>query len=325
MRTVLPLISLSVRRAAAASFALGLLLAACGAEQRACRVGADCASSVCLSNGSCAPVAAPTDAGEDGGEPDGGFQADAGDAAADGGFDGGTSVTCAPNHDGTITSAELPLRAGLRATYRAAEDVTVSTAGTTGADGGRVWSFDGALSGDASSLWETESPAGAWWAADFPTATYSARLSVSSELRGVFEVKSDGLYLLGVVSKTSTYPSTKVSYSPAVKVFALPLSSGASWQTNSTVSGTYVGTAVYYTEAYSSSVDATGEARTPFATFPVLRVRTVLTKNVGGFITVTRTFAFASECFGPVAQVVSQSNESSVEFTDAAEVRRLAP
>lgn len=296
-----------------------------GGSSKDCRVGADCASGVCLSNGSCAPESAEPD-------NDGGETTDAGGDVSDGGFsndggtttDGGTSGLCAPNHDGTITSLELPVRAGLRATYKTAEDATVSTAGVSNADGGRVWSFEGTLSGDASALWETESTTGAWYAQDFPTATYAARLSTSSENRGVFEVKSDGVYLLGIVSKTSAYPSTNLEYDPPVKVFALPMTEGTTWSTSTTVSGTFVGAVAYYTEQYDSAVDARGVAKTPFGDFPVLRVRTVMVRS-GNAFTTTRTFAFVAECFSAVAQVVSQTGESAVEFTSASEVRRLSP
>jgi len=42
-------------------------------------------------------------------------------------------------------------------------------------------------------------------------------------------------------------------------------------------------------------------------------------------ITVTRSDAFVAECFGPVATVTSQTDEQNDEFTNVAEVRRLAP
>lgn len=297
--------------------------AACSPPPKACRVGADCASGVCLPDGSCGAVT-DEEPDPDGGATDASVTVQDGGDAPDGGADGGGGVTCSPNHDGTITAAELPIRAGLRATYRIAQDVTFSTAGVEASDGGRVWSFEGALAGDTSAPWETESTNGAWYAADFPSATYAARLSSSSELRGVFEAKEDGLYLLGVVSVSAAYPNTRLSYSPAVKVFALPMSEGTAWETASTVSGTYAGAAAYYTERYDSLVDAHGVAKTPFGDFPVLRVRTVMVRS-GNVFTTTRTFAFASECFSAVAQVVSQAGETSVEFTQASEVRRLSP
>lgn len=302
-------------------------LAGCSADpQKDCRVGADCASGVCQSNGTCAPETTAQLTG-DAGAQDGGAttQTDGGSSATqDAGTDGGSSGLCVPNHDRIITAAELPIRAGLRATYKTAEDVTVSTGGTPDGDGGRVWSFEGTLTGDSSALWETESTATAWYSTDFPSATYAARLSSGSDNRGVFEVKSDGLYLLGVVSQSGTYPYTKLAYDPPVKVMALPLSEGLSWSTSTTVSGTYVGAFAYYTEQYDSQVDAHGLAKTPFGEFPVLRVRTVMVRS-GNAYTTTRTFAFAAECFSAVAQVVSQAGETQVEFTSASEVRRLSP
>jgi hypothetical protein len=56
--------------------------------ERACRVGADCASGICRADGTCAPTSTADDAGAD--------------AAAQQGGDAGP--TCA-NHDGTITRA----------------------------------------------------------------------------------------------------------------------------------------------------------------------------------------------------------------------------
>ena len=66
----------------------------------------------------------------------------------------------------------------------------------------------------------------------------------------------------------------------------------------------------------------TGTAGT---TFEVLRVRTELERTVGLLTTTVRTFAFVSECFGTVATVTSEDDEDQVEFSRAAEVRRLAP
>jgi hypothetical protein len=43
-----------------------------------------------------------------------------------------------------------------------------------------------------------------------------------------------------------------------------------------------------------------------------------------GFSTTTQiTYSFVSECFGTVATIRSEENESDAEFTEAAEVRRL--
>lgn len=178
-----------------------VLAAACSSASKLdCTVGADCASGACDSSGRCVPVSHPDGGGGDSGiVGDGASMSDVFIPPTDGGG-------CAPNHDGTIDRAEVPLQAGLRATYRIATNATVNTAGTM-MGGTRVWD----------------------------------------------------------------------------------------------------------------------ELTTPYGKFQVERVQVVLTRTVGGFPTTTRTFVFISECFGPVANIVSQSNEATVEFTSAAEVRRLAP
>ena len=48
-----------------------------------------------------------------------------------------------------------------------------------------------------------------------------------------------------------------------------------------------------------------------------------LTRDVGVLRTTTRQFLFVAECFGTVATVISQENETEIEFSRAAELRRL--
>jgi hypothetical protein len=40
---------------------------------------------------------------------------------------------------------------------------------------------------------------------------------------------------------------------------------------------------------------------------------------------VVRSFLFVAECFGTVATITSQDNETNEQFDQASEVRRLAP
>jgi hypothetical protein len=80
-----------------------------------------------------------------------------------------------------------------------------------------------------------------------------------------------------------------------------------------------------YTEKYESQIDAAGTLKTPLGTFDVLRVRVLLTRTVGLLVTKLRTFAFVTECYGTIATVTSTENESDVEFTRAAEIRRISP
>ena len=66
---------------------------------------------------------------------------------------------------------------------------------------------------------------------------------------------------------------------------------------------------------------------TPYGAFPVLRVGTVLTRSGAARHVYRdgRTYAWIAECFGSVATATSTDNETNAEFTNDAEVRRVAP
>jgi hypothetical protein len=301
------------------AFALCVASAACADDTRQCNVGADCASGACSLAGMCLPEA------DDGGTgKDGATDAPHGDTSMlpDSGVPEGSCIT---SDSGTILASQVVLMAGLHATFRFAENVTVSTAGETLADGSRVWDLSGALAGDQDVLIETLPPAGTWYASAFPDSSYAALLSNTTNLLGVFQVTPSGLNLQGVVSPESGAEQTKLTYSPSVTTLEFPLIQGASWSTDATVTGTAEGVYGVYTEDYQSSVDAHGTMKTPLATFDVLRVGTVLTRTVGFTITVIRSFLFATDCYGPIATITSQDDETSEEFTSAAQVQRIAP
>lgn len=301
-------------------------LGCAGPEVVACRVGADCASGVCLRDGRCAGASA-----SDAGSGDAGWASDAGPAGADAGSDAGTPMGCLPNHDGQIARHEVTFRAGLRATFRVSGEAAFDTAGAALADGGLTWDFTGALSGDAARLVETGALQGEWYEADFPDGGYVSELGQGTGLLGVFSATDDALYLQGIVSREDGLSSTRLRYEPWVTVLQFPLEAGASWETETTVSGRYNGFVIglnlpLQSERYQSTVDRAGEATTPYATFPSLRVRTVMTRSLNFVPSLTlRTFAWNTECFGTVAVVTSRDNEPAAEFTTAAEVRRLSP
>src|SRR5258708_37818506 len=146
------------------SIAICAALAACHGHAGApCTTDGDCPSHFCKLDGTCGP--APSDA----------------PAAIDASPDA-SSATCTPNHDGTITAAELPLVAGRTATFRVATNATWSTAGHSNADGSRTWDLSAALANDTDQPVALLAPSGAWWQADFPMASSAAPLSPSSNL-----------------------------------------------------------------------------------------------------------------------------------------------
>ncbi len=287
----------------------------------ACHVGADCASGICRSDGTCAPL--------DTGDSGSGLDASGPDADASKPADASKSDApvqgCVPNNDGTITAAEAPLGPGLHAKFRVATNATVSTAGVTQNDGSRVWDLSGALGGDADVTVDTVSVTNAWYASSFATASYATLLSPTSNLLGVFRFGGNELALQGVVSPSQQGAYTNVSYSPEAIAIQFPMSMNSTWASNSTINGTASGIPVLYYESYQSKVDAHGTMKTPYGTFQVLRIATVLTKTVGPTVSITRTFGFFAECATQVATIASQVDEPTAEFTNASLVERLAP
>ncbi len=286
-----------------------------------CESGSECESGAC-NQGKCVDPDEPGGGGAGAGGASSSTSTST--SASTSGSGSGGGGLCQPNHDGTITRDEVPIEVGLSAKFLAATDATVSTAGTM-QNGTRTWDLTGALPGDHLSLLETQSTAGTWFAGTFPAATYAARLSETETLLGVFESSTPALSILGVVSPEDGLYKTELSYDVPVPVLQFPLAEGAAWSTDATATGLAQGIFVTYIEEYETTVDARGELLTPFATFDVLRVRVDLTRWIGAVPTTTRQYVFVTECFGSVATIVSQPNETEIEFTDAAEVRRLSP
>ena len=111
---------------------------------------------------------------------------------------------------------------------------------------------------------------------------------------------------------------------PPIRMLTFPLEVGNRWSTNTRVTGFAEGLAANFTETYDIEVDARGDVVTPYASFDALRVRVTLTRDLTFSRTVTRQFLFVAECFGTVATVLSEEDETQIEFDRAAEIRRLS-
>jgi hypothetical protein len=316
-----------------AAVTVALAFAACdSASTPSCTVGADCASGACLGNGTCASVGsmhgdsgAPVDSGAVTPPPADGAAADSDAQTQPPPEDAGG---CLPDDSGQISRSQVFLQAGLHATFRVADSVTVSTAGTTQPDGSRTWDYSGALTGDQDVIVQTLPVNGAWYATTFPGAGYASQLSHTQPLLGIFTAGDTALVLNGVASQTSGATQTELSYNPPATTLAFPIAMGATWQSTSTITGTASGIPSTYTEEYQSTVDAHGSLVVPFGTFPVLRVATLLTRTVGLYTTYTESFLFVTACFGTVATISAastQANPHMGEFTTVAEIERLAP
>lgn len=263
----------------------------------------------------CLMGCAGTDA-VDGGTPDGG------------GFvtipDGGTTVVCRGNRDGTITRNEVVFVPGVEVRYRINPTGTLARVSPRGVDVGgvRTWDFtDG--SGDAVTLTLSTSE-GQWWLPRFPTAQYASRLDPRSPNLGVYRAGDTSVELLGLVGPLES-TMTVVPYEPPVPALRFPLSLGMSWTAESTTSNAQVdGTPVASRDRYSFVVDARGTVRLPDLTFTdALRVRIELTQLFLSGGTRKIQYLWMVECYGEVARMTSRDGEVDPDFTMAAEFRRL--
>lgn len=307
------------------------IMAACSnGESRTCRVGADCASGMCGPDGTCVEgdgANGSSSSGSSGGATDGGTSSGSTSGQPLPPDDGGGLALpgCVPNKDGTITREEVPIQAGLRATFKVAEDAEISTAGTPLANNRRKWDLSITLPSDSSVLVETMPLTGKWYESKYANATYTTTLRKASDLIGVFETAPGALTLRGVVSPGEGLYKTELTNDPPVNMLQFPLTLNKKWTSDTTVSGFAQGVYSTYTEKYAAEVDAAGDLVTPLGTFDVLRVRVELKRTIGFLTTTIRTYAFITECYGNVASIASKDDESNVEFTRAAEVRRITP
>lgn len=313
----------------------GALASGCAASEpvEICHLGSECESGIC-DDGVCVDATGSSksstgsgDGGAGGGMSTSGSMSTAASmSTASMTTSSSSGGSCIPNHDGTITAAEVPLVAGVSAKFMAATDVTFATMGTDAGGGKRNWDLAQTFAGDHLALIEAQPIAGQWFAADFAGASYAAKLSETNDLLGVFEIAGDSLLLRGVVSPSDSATATELTYDPPVLVLSFPLTKGKTWKTTNTqVTGTAQGIFSSYFETYDNSIDADGTLETPFGSFDVLRVRTTLTRTLGFVVTTVRSFSFTTECFGTVATVRGEDNESSAEFSSVAELRRLTP
>lgn len=334
--------------AVAGSSLLLAIVSACSndAAARTCTVNADCASGLCRGDGTCAPNDSDSGTGDETSVSSTGDDASTSNGDANASDDADTtplldSGLCNANQDGIITVDEVPLRAGLKGTYRVTTSgVKVNTAGVSangdaGGDAGthRTWDFSAALTGDHTMVLETLALTGQWFANDYAGANYAARLSDSTDTLGVFATTANALELRGVVAPAAGSSSLEVKYDPAIPTLAFPLQLGKKWEVTSTASGTIPVTYnIPYTEKYTFEVDAEGELTTSTSLnpFKVLRIAIVVARTPTGSLIsyYTRQYVWVAECFGSIAKAVSTADsltEPAAEFTDVSEIQRLSP
>jgi hypothetical protein len=253
------------------------------------------------------------------------------DGGVDGTGDAGL-LTCVPNLDGMIDSAELQPALNMPVTYLVSAPgmtQTVDLAGMTGSAGQTVWDFSQSFATDQTITIAASTLSSKWYQGSFPDGQWVAPIDAADTLEGVYNSDDEGIYLLGLAS---TEPSPKagqtlVVYDTKVAIYRLPLQVGASWTSvGSTTSAMIAGLPFTGTDTYQVTDDAKGEVDLHDLVFTQAhRVRTTVTQAASGSnqSLVTRQVSFMFECFGEIVRVTSRPNEAQENFTTAAEVRRL--
>lgn len=240
-------------------------------------------------------------------------------------------LTCLPNLDGQIDSAELQPAIGTQVQYvisPTGESRTVDLAGTKVEGGTYEWDFATDYADDESLKLTPASLSGKWYAASFPEGAFVTPFNREGTLESIGLARDDAFLLLGLASSEEAPPEGKtlLVYDTPITVLKFPVKVGQSFVSSGEITnGVALGLPYAGRDTYAVDVDAEGAIDLLQYTFDqVLRVRTTVTVEpaVGAAVT-RRQVSFYAECFAEVARATSKDGETEADFTDAAELRRL--
>ncbi len=246
------------------------------------------------------------------------------------GGDGGT-LSCVPDLDGTIHSRELPTVLDTPVGYLinpVGKDRPVDLVGKVDKAGKRVWDFGTDYVDDQALKLAANGLAGKWYALSFSTGSFVSSIDAAQTLDGVYRRDDTGLYLLGIASKTEAPAEGKtlLVYDAPIKILAFPLAPGARWiSVGNVAGGTIRGLPYAGKDTYEVEDDGVGRLVLVDFTFEQAhRVRTKVTVSpAAGAAVSRRQVSWFMECFGEVARAPGKDNDPTVDFTVAAELRRL--
>jgi hypothetical protein len=237
------------------------------------------------------------------------------------------ALTCLPDLDGTIQSAELAPAYGVTATF------LVSTAARSSANAtasSAPWDLTAPAADDIRVAFSAVPLGTQWYAASFPGARFVVPLDPNDTIEGVYAVDDTALWLYGTASHdpSPAEGQTLRPYVSPVAVYRFPIVDGAAhMETGVVAAGAKLKGLPYQgQDVYDVHVDGRGQISLPDVAFTdALRVRTTVTVEpaIGAHIT-RRQVSFLFDCFGEVARFTSADDEPSDDFTTAAEVRRFA-
>lgn len=242
-----------------------------------------------------------------------------------------TPLSCVPNLDDQIDRCELAPAIGTTIRYVvSAPDETrkVDLAGTLDEDGETHWDFATDFATDQTLSIVPTTLEGKWYQASFDPDAFVTPFDRSGKLDSIGLLTQDSLQLLGLASSEEDPKEGKtlLVYDPPIVVLQFPVEVGQSFvSTGEIVNGLIQGLPYAGQDTYEVSVDAEGSIDLLQLTFEqVHRVRTkVTTQPAVGETQITYQTSFYAECFAEVARATSAPGETSPDFTEAGELRRL--
>jgi hypothetical protein len=177
------------------------------------------------------------------------------------------------------------------------------------------WDFSGI--GQTPMLLSWADPSGLWFGEHFPGATHAGTLDLDGENWAIYRSDDDGLWLLGVASATPDF--TRLSYSPAVRLWTYPLGAGDSIDSEVAAEGMYEGDTypmdvgwgneIHLVHSYSVAATGAGHVTVDAGTYAAQRV-SIEFEAVGldnydieyGRKT-AQSWLFLSACVGTVARI----------------------
>lgn len=245
-------------------------------------------------------------------------------------------LSCVPNLDGRIDPTELEAAIGIPVTLLvspAGVERPVDLVGQI-VDDQRVWDFATDYADSSLARIEAANVEGQWFEADFPPdgtpgTRFVTPLDAGGTTVGIYRKNDSALSLLGVASVQPDPPEgrTLLVYDTPIALYRFPIEPGATHVSTGEVSGgTLRGLPYAGRDIYEVEVRTAGRIELPDLAFDqALRVDVRVTVEPAvGAATSRRQVSFLFECFGEVARATSRPDETAIDFTTAAELRRLS-
>ncbi len=232
--------------------------------------------------------------------------------------------TCVPDRDGKITAAELPIAYGATSAYYASPAGATRTINTAT----KQWDLSEERADDVVIALGPVEIKAQWYASSFPAGQFA--IDGGGGLDGIYHQDDQALWLDGTASQQMAPAGGKtlIRYAQPIAVLRFPVADADAYTTIAQIPDGIV-SGLPFIGTDEVAVDVTGDGRldVPYVRFsPALRVRTAVTRkpSTGTPVVTRRSVLFLFECFGEVARAESRVDETAIDFTTAAYLRRFA-